>query len=120
KLAELPEVKGFVRDMPEENEEAGGDHKHEKDPHLWLGLGTANNKDVSKPDGPAQALVFAIAKELSQVDPDGAKTYEENAEKYAARLTELRDEYQKELKKAKDTKVLPTHDALQYFGKSFD
>jgi ABC-type Zn uptake system ZnuABC Zn-binding protein ZnuA len=92
KLGEQPKVKDFVTKIPGEDD---------VDPHLWLGLGTASNNDPTKPDGPAQALVLAIADELAAVDPDGAATYRENAKKYAEELTKLRDEYRTKLEKAK-------------------
>jgi ABC-type Zn uptake system ZnuABC Zn-binding protein ZnuA len=109
KLGDSDKVKGFVKKLPDDD----------LDPHLWLGLGTENNNDPTKPDGPAQALVLAIADELSAVDPDGAATYKKNAERYVKELNELRDEYRTKLEKAKGTKILPMHESLNYFGRSF-
>jgi len=55
----------------------GGHHHHEGDPHFWL----APNNMIT--------YVLNIEKGLSEVDPDGAKTYAANADVYIGRLKEL-------------------------------
>ena len=75
-----------------------------KDPHLWLGIHTAKK------------LVLAIADELKAADPPHAAEYTKNADDYCKKLDALRSEYRGKLKGWVDEKILPMHDALQYFG----
>ena len=66
-----------------ENHESHEDHGEEEeyDEHVWLSL---RNADV---------FVASIAEALSELDPDNAETYQENAGNYQAELQKLDSEY---------------------------
>jgi zinc transport system substrate-binding protein len=87
-------------------EHEGHDHG-EHDPHVWLGIDTSKQ------------MVMTIAEELTAVDPAHAADYEKNAASYCKKLDRLEAEYVKKLKDKKDKRILPLHDSLRYFGRSF-
>ena len=93
----------------------GGGHEHagedsgareEVDPHWWQ---SPHN---------AEAAVEAIRDRLSELDPEGRATYEENAEAYLRRLLRLdrgiRDCIR--MVPAEQRKLVTTHDALGYYA----
>lgn len=80
-------VEGMESDEHEHGDEADNDEERgeeaEYDEHVWLSLRNA------------QTLVDAIAAQLSEIDPQGAKSYAENATAYDAKLADLDRRYAK-------------------------
>jgi zinc transport system substrate-binding protein len=88
-----------------EGEEHDDGHHHkagDADPHMWL-----------LPDN-AQALVTAVEKTLSEMDPDHAATYAANAEATRARLTALKGWMVETLAPLADKRYVVFHNAYQY------
>ena len=85
------------------DEHAHGDY----DPHVWLD--PAN----------AKALAHEIEEALSKMDPENAKTYEENTKKLMARLDDLMKEVSTQLQPVQGKGFVVFHDAYQYFEKRF-
>ena len=76
-VAEVPEG-GYDHGHDEHGHDDHHGHDHgEHDPHIWL--------NVQK----ARAAIHLIEEELSKLHPEDAKLFEENAEKYEAKLDEL-------------------------------
>ncbi len=80
----------------EEGEEHDHEHEHEDevDEHVWLSLRNA------------QKLVKVIADSLSEIDPEGADTYQANAAAYIEKLNALDAEYTAAVEKAPYKTVL--------------
>lgn len=78
------------------------------DPHLWM--------DVRA----WRAGVFEVAKFLSLHDPEGAGLYAKNAERYAAKLSELVVYGERVLATVPEEKrvLVTAHDAFSYFGRA--
>jgi ABC-type Zn uptake system ZnuABC Zn-binding protein ZnuA len=100
---------GLTPREPQEGEQAEtseADHEHEGDPHFWL-----DPNNVIK-------YVENIRDGLSKVDPEGAATYQANAEAYSAKLKELdrwiADRVQ-EVPEA-DRLLVTNHDNFGYFA----
>jgi ABC-type Zn uptake system ZnuABC Zn-binding protein ZnuA len=94
----------------DEDDKGKHDHDHEHgefDPHVWLGIPQA------------KAMVAVIRDELKKADPDHAKDYDANAEKYSEALDKLLADGKKQLAGKKNQKVIAFHDSLNYFAKSF-
>lgn len=89
---------------------AGAPDEEEFDPHVWF-----------DPELWRHA-VLALRDELSEVDPEGADTYERNAERLLAELAELARYGRERLAEVpEERRVLVTsHDAFRYFGRAFD
>jgi len=95
----------------EEEEKAGGDHKHEHkhgiyDPHIWLGIPQA------------KAMVEKIRDALIKTDPENEKEYTRNTTKYLKKLDSLKETGDKLLKNKK-IKLVSFHDSLGYFAKTY-
>ena len=93
-----------------EDEHEGHDdhdgHNHgEFDAHIWL--------DPSN----AIKMVLEISHELSEIDPDNAAKYEQNANKAIASLNNLINEINSSI--PKDASYIVFHDAYQYFENRF-
>ena len=82
-----------------------GHHHGEFDAHIWL--------DPSN----AIEMVLEISNELSEIDPDNAAKYEQNANKTIASLNNLIDEINSSI--PKDASYIVFHDAYQYFENRF-
>jgi zinc/manganese transport system substrate-binding protein len=104
------------RGMTEEEEAAPGPgakhepkHEHKIDPHAWQDLGNGR--------------VYAenIAKALISVDPQGAPTYQANADAYKAKLDELDRWVKTEFSSIPKEKrrMITSHDALGYLGAAY-
>ncbi|CAG0936663.1 Manganese-binding lipoprotein MntA [Thermoflexales bacterium] len=100
---------GLTQREPKEGEHAeepGDEHAHEGDPHFWLDP----NKVIK--------YVENIRDGLSQADPEGAATYQVNAETYIVKLKEL-DRWiadrVKEIPEA-DRKLVTNHESFGYFA----
>lgn len=83
-----------------------GDHIHDVDPHIWM--------------APENAAVMArnIADGLSELDPDNAARYQENAEQAAAYLVQLKEDLAAQLE-GRDYGIITFHDGFGYFADSF-
>jgi ABC-type Zn uptake system ZnuABC Zn-binding protein ZnuA len=79
-------------------------------PHLWLNVGYAMD------------FVRQAADALSEVDPDGAATYEANAEAYLAELGALDDAIRETIASIPESnrKLVTYHDSWPYFGERYD
>jgi len=87
------------------DDEGHADHDHSGeslDPHFWL--------------DPARLaeVAAALADELTAVDPEGAATYEENAERVVAELTDLDAEIDAGLARCTKDTIVVTHEAYGY------
>jgi zinc transport system substrate-binding protein len=84
-------------------------HTHEgADMHVWL-------DPVN-----AQAMVAAIAKELSAIDPENEERYTSNATFLHQRLGELDTTLQDQLEPVQNDPYIVFHDAYQYFEDRYD
>lgn len=75
-----------VPDTEEEHHhehEHGHEHGESVDEHIWLSLKNA------------EIIVRALARELSELDPEGNEEYTKNAEEYCKTLSELDGRYEK-------------------------
>jgi len=90
------------------SEHADHDHNHgEHDLHFWL--------DPMN----AVAATYAIADDLSKLDPDHAARYHANAEKYVKTLKNTIDQIQKKVAPYKGLHFIVFHDAYHYFENRF-
>lgn len=78
----------------EEEQETGEEEEPEYDEHVWLSLKNA------------EILCGSIAEALEKIDPDHAKLYQSNADKYIKKLDELDREYQAAVDSAAQKTVL--------------
>ena len=90
--------------------EAEGHHHHGGlDPHAW------NN--------PANVLIYVdnIARGLSQVDPEHASLYQQNAARYKAQLQKLDADYRARFAKlpAERRRAITSHDAFGYLAQAY-
>ena len=79
------------------------------DPHVWMDVRAWIE------------AVKVVARSLSEVDPENAAYYQQNAGRYIAQLTKL-DDYAKQTLASipKERRVLITaHDAFNYFGRAY-
>lgn len=84
-------------------------HSHDgEDPHAWLD--PANG----------EAWLLKIAGVLSEIDPENATTYGENAARSVAELKDLQETIKIQMDPVKDQPFVVFHDAYQYFEKRFD
>jgi ABC-type Zn uptake system ZnuABC Zn-binding protein ZnuA len=109
KLVKLGDV-AIPKDQRLELNVKHGSHYHQgDDPHVWLGL----------PE--AIAMVQHIAAELKALDPEHAAAYDRRAGEYVEKLRQLHDDGRQALPgKPEDKRIVTTHDAFQYFARSFD
>ena len=94
------------------DEEGHDDHAHHDhdgvDPHMWL--------DPMN----AKLWLYAIASELTQIDPKNADRYAENARSSSRTITLAMAQAEGHLASGKDNGFLVYHDAYQYFEKRFN
>ena len=85
-------------------EEVGKDETQEfYDPHVWL-------DPILVED-----IVSTIASRLTEIDPDNADTYEENAAAYNEQLSEINAQFEEMIDDSdRDVGVLAGHDSFQY------
>lgn len=87
----------------------GHHHSHTgTNPHAWL-----------SPSNARQWLT-AIADQLSDLDPDNAATYRDNAAQGQDALIALEQQLQERLAHSADTRFIVFHDAYQYFEEAFN
>ena len=105
------------RHMAEEEEDGSG-HEHEAeghhhhgglDPHAW--------------NDPANVLIYVdnIVRGLSQIDPEHASLYADNAARYKAQLQKLDADYQTRFAKlpADRRRAITSHDAFGYLAQAY-
>ncbi len=85
----------------------GGEHKQERDAHIWL--------DTSN----ARAMILAIRDELIKADREYEKLYTANAKKMLAKLNALDSEITLTTVGLNDSKFITFHDAYQYFEQRY-
>ena len=89
--------------------EEGHDHDAEDaNPHIWVSISNYIRQ------------VRNIADGLKQADPDGAAQYEENAQAYIARLSELRGRMHTALDDLPNRDIVTFHEAFPYCAEEFD
>jgi zinc transport system substrate-binding protein len=104
----LREGAGFgAHEHGDDGQDHGGDHGAAGDPHLWL--------------DPQNAALWlgVIAREIGELDPENAATYEGNAEAAQARLATLGERISAELNPLAGESFVVYHDAFQYFEHRF-
>ncbi len=87
-----------------------GNHTHEgDDPHVWLGIPEAIK------------MVERIAQEFRAIDPSHGADYDRRAKEYVEKLRKLQEDGRAALPgKPEERKIVTTHDAFQYFARTFD
>lgn len=85
----------------------GPDHKHDKDPHVWL-----------SPDH-VVLMVNLIRDELKAADPAHAAGYDKRAGEYIAKLNALKAEGVAMFKDKKDNRLVTFHDSMAYFAEAY-
>jgi zinc transport system substrate-binding protein len=89
--------------------EADGDDHHDGiDPHIWL-----------DPEN-GKAMLKAIAKILTEVDPQHRAIFERNADTASAEIDELSADLTAQLSPVRGRGFIVFHDAYQYFETRFD
>lgn len=103
----------------EEHDHEHGDHEHEEhehhhehhhginNAHLWLGIDNAS------------VLVNATAQTLAELDPEHAKTYQQNAQKTLDNLNAQKTALKKQLSGLDKKPYMVFHDAYHYFEQDF-
>ena len=103
--------KGHHDDHDKHGKKDGHEHHHhgEYDPHAWHSLANA------------RIYVRNIVDGLAAADPQGAKSYRANAERYIKEITSLESEMEKAMKSvsADRRKVVTSHDAFGYLGLTY-
>ncbi len=102
------EEHGHEEHAEEEGHEEGDGHDHgDLDPHFWLDL-----------DLMAETA-HALADRMAELDPDGAQTYEDNAEAVTAELEAIGQEYDEGLADCAHREVVVGHTAFAYLTEEY-
>jgi len=104
---EIEESKEHALHGEEAHDDHDHDHAHDHgglDPHFWLNLVAVNNQ------------LPKIVETLSEVDPDGAEYYEENAEMFSNRLLTLDQEYLEAFADATNRVFVVQHQAFGHLA----
>ena len=93
-------------DDEEHDDEEHDDHGHgTMDPHFWM--------DPLR----VKEAATTVSEALADVDPDGAETYADNAERFQSELDALHDRFESLVADASTGTILVAgHDSLRYFG----
>lgn len=109
---EIPTVAVAEAIPPEElfDPPPGAAPEEEFDPHVWFDPGIWAD------------AVLAVRDELSELDPEGAEMYAENAERMLAEMGELETYGREQIGSipAERRVLVTSHDAFEYFGRAFD
>jgi ABC-type Zn uptake system ZnuABC Zn-binding protein ZnuA len=97
-------VEGFCNHDHAKNDP---NHKHDKDPHVWL-----------SPDF-AVMMVNHIRDELKAADPAHAAGYDQRAAAYVAKLNKLKTDGLALFAGKQDNRLVTFHDSLAYFADTF-
>lgn len=98
-------------DHEHDHEDESGDDGHDHgphDPHFWL--------DTERMDEAANAL----AERMSETDPEGADSYEANAEQVSRTLSDIDEEYEQNLASCDQRDVVVGHTAFTYLTEAHD
>ncbi len=98
------------------HDESGHDHDHHGHDHSHTGM---NPHAWLDPDN-ARRWLDAIAEQLSEIDPDNAAYYRDNAARGKEELASLEGHIQGRLANSADTRFIVFHDAYQYFEEAFN
>lgn len=108
---------GHIRDSKSQNDsndsgshdhEDGDSHDHDGiDPHTWLDPVLAQN------------MVDFIEQEFSQIDPDHAPLYKDNAQQLKDRFQEVHREYVRVLGSCHRNEVIVSHNAFGYIAERY-
>lgn len=98
------------------HDESGHDHDHHGHDHSHTGMNPHAWLDPAN----ARRWLDAIAEQLSEIDPDNAAYYRENAAQGKEDLTSLQEHIQDRLANSADTRFIVFHDAYQYFEEAFN
>ena len=103
---------GLPTQLPLRNAHSGHIEDHGKatnklDAHLWF---DPHN---------AAAIADLVAAKLVEIDPDNARVYTDNSEKFKASLAATVDKVRQQLSGVSEKPFLVFHDALQYFEQRF-
>jgi zinc transport system substrate-binding protein len=112
KLPIITASEGISFLLSEEHEHAeDSDHKHEEEEynaHVWM------NMDYYL------IQIQNVVENLSKLDPENAKIYEENGLNYSKAVEALKAEYQTEINLYNENKVVIFHDAFVYLAQEFN
>lgn len=108
--SEVELIDGDVETIGETTSEEDHDHEghsHETDPHTWL--------------DPVNAVTEAqtIANALTEIDPENAETYQENAGQFASDMMAVHDEYANLFESAETKTFLTQHAAFGYLANRY-
>ncbi len=93
----------------EETGHLNGSRGHESyNPHVWVSISNAIKQ------------VENIQRQLSEIDPENARKYRLNAEKYIAKLKALKSRMHQALDSAKNRDIITFHEAFAYFAGEFN
>lgn len=118
--AQLPDLRVLVSSDGLPLIEAGEAHSHgtdethedhedeEVNPHIWVSI-TNSIRQVQN-----------IADGLAQADPENALAYQENAQQYIAKLSDLRGRMHAALDDLPNRDIITFHEAFPYFAEEFD
>lgn len=98
------------------HDESGHDHDHHGHDHSHTGMNPHAWLDPAN----ARRWLDAIAEQLSEIDPDNAAYYRDNAAQGKEDLTSLQEHIQGRLANSADTRFIVFHDAYQYFENAFN
>lgn len=98
------------------HDESGHDHNHHDHDHSHTGMNPHAWLDPAN----ARRWLDAIAEQLSEIDPDNAAYYRDNAGQGKEELTSLQAHIQDRLASSADTRFIVFHDAYQYFEEAFN
>lgn len=83
------------------------DDEHGTDPHIWTSVANA------------KIIVANIHAALCELDPDGAKIYDENLRRFTAELDELQSQLSARLADCRGKSFLVWHPSLSYFANDY-
>ena len=96
------------------------DHQDHQDHHGHHHSHTGTNPHAWLSPSNARQWLTAIADQLSDLDPDNAATYRDNAAQGQDALIALEQQLQERLAHSADTRFIVFHDAYQYFEEAFN
>ncbi|RJP69177.1 MAG: zinc ABC transporter substrate-binding protein [Candidatus Abyssobacteria bacterium SURF_17] len=104
--------KGIVPRLSNDSEEhdESAEHAHmreEMNPHYWLSV--RNGEMIAK----------NIAEEMIRIDPAHEASYSANAERYLAKLSDVKQEIEAQLSGLPNKRIVTFHDAWGYFADEF-
>lgn len=110
KLGQRKPVFAIGEAVPQDQRIASEDYADRFDPHVWM-----------TPELWRHAVI-AARDSLIELDPDGADTYNANAQAYLAELDKLAEFARTSLESVPENRrvLITAHDAFGYFGRTYD